>query len=145
MLPAPKPLQHVSVFTIFPALAIIIHCTLCILGDVLHSRGTEPVRGLVQTIFAENNVILTLCFPPHPPHNVTCLPLARKRCPVSSLETSSVLTPHPLNVILTLFYQNSLDTPPYRLATRPSLALRARGCGSARLYTNDYGLPTEAL
>ena len=120
----------------------IIHCTLCILRDVSHSRGTEPVRGLVQTIFAENNVILTLCFPPH---NVTCLPLARKRCPVSSLETSSVLTPHPLNVILTLFYKNSLDTPPYRLATRPSLALRARGCGSARLHTNDYGLPTEAL
>ena len=78
-------------------------------------------RELVQTIFAENN--LTLCFTPSPSQNVTCLPRARRRCPVSSLETSRVLTSSPLNLILTLFFtKNSLDTPP-----NDSEEIRVRG------------------
>ena len=73
------------------------------------------LRGLVQTIFAENNVILTLCFTPLPLPNVTCLPRAHRRCPVSSLETSRVLPPpnvftkivwtRPLNPFLGHYYE----------------------------------------
>ena len=53
-------------------------------------------------IFADNNIILTLFYPPFPLPPITshCLPRARKRYPVSSLEMSCILTPHPLNVIL---------------------------------------------
>ena len=85
--------------TLFIMMCIAIYsgCSRVEVDNHMYSISMFPsslvMRGLVQTIFAENNVILTLCFTPLPPHNVTCLPRARRRCPVSSLETSCVLPP----------------------------------------------------
>ena len=95
------------------------------------------VRGLVQTIFEENNVILTLCFTPH---NVTCLPRARRRCPVSSLETSLVLTPPPTRHFDVIFYKNSLDTPPTALKLSPKLVLALE-----QLYDESLGSGPQSL